>query len=237
MDFAKISTMGQDYALYSQKYGESSNIDFSKPGALLYPSITADFAVSGIKNGTVTTADSYTSAICAAAYLLEKRGLPLSEISFETANGNIEIFNTGVGEYLLKLNKCKLLYTKSTCIEGTAVDFCDVLCSALCRVAFVPPDAVVRPELARVLTVSSDRMPSAVVFAAAPNEVGEIPKIRSYSAHSAAPPSRAAICAATAYAAYISGLSKSGLVSFPSGARAVTGFSSVELHAAAHVVE
>ena len=237
MEFAKISTIGQVYTVYSRKYDEDLPQPFSEPAVLLSPSLSADFAVSGIKNAKTTTADPYTSAICSAAYLNMKSGLPLSEITFETESGNVEIFNTGVGQYLITLNKCKHLSEKTMHVGGSDIEFSDVLCGSVCRIAFVNEDAVVRPELARILTLASDRIPSAVVFATAPNSCGEISRLRSYFEHSAAPPSRAAICAVAAYAAYICGTSRFSTVRFPSGVIADTSFSSVTLHVSAQVTE
>ena len=85
------------------------------------PSIKEDFKIEAYKNSKPLF-EYYSSAIVAAAYLVNKMGLPLREISFEAPNGKIEITDTGSGVFALEIEKCKLLFSKTEDTRGCKIE-------------------------------------------------------------------------------------------------------------------
>ncbi len=90
---------------------------------ILYPSMSADFALFSCDKNMEESEKYVLSALAAGAFIFDYRGLPLSEAVFETPIGKIEIFNTGSGEISVNSMKCKHLYTnKAFDFLGADVD-------------------------------------------------------------------------------------------------------------------
>jgi hypothetical protein len=88
------------------------------------PSLKEDFKIEAYKNSKPLL-EYYSSAVSAAAYLTEKMGLPLPDMSFEAPNGKIEIINTGSGVFTAQAEKCKLLFSKFEEVRGCAIEYFD----------------------------------------------------------------------------------------------------------------
>jgi hypothetical protein len=129
MQPAKISVMGDDFLLFSLSEGGEvpSNAAYGvKAVVLLGVGTNEDFSLTAYSAENTPVCEYCSAAICAAAFLKQKRGLPLSEFTFETPNGILEIFNTGVDKYTATLPKCKRLYTKGVDLLGCDAEYSDI---------------------------------------------------------------------------------------------------------------
>ncbi len=130
----------------------------------LTPSLNCDFKISAYTVSKNPVSEYYAAAFCAAAFLIFKRGLPLDEISFETPNENIEIFNTGNGMMSAKLKKRKQLITNKTEILGCSVKYTDVDMGKIIRTAEIPLLENASADISINYLLASEPMPNAVVL-------------------------------------------------------------------------
>ena len=220
----EISILDESYLLFSlpndSKIPECARI--GERCVFLLPSVSADFRITGCGKGGKPFFDYYSAAVCAAAYLTVKCGLPLTEINFETPNENLEIFCTGSGSFSVKINKCKLLFSNHIEICGCVPDVFEVDTGGAFRVASVPSDAKFSESLAPRLAGAALPLPQAVILSTLrDNELS----IKAYADYNPTPPSTLLCYAA---AAYKEGRGTSRL-SLGNGAAATVGFSSVEI--------
>ena len=220
----EISVLDESYLLFSLPYGGNES-DYARVGercVFLVPSVNADFRITGLGKGGKPLYDYYSATVCAAAYLTVKCGLPLTEISFETPNGNLEILCTGSGSFSVKMNECKLLFSNHIEICGFVPDVAEVETGGIFRVASVPSDAKFSEALAPRLAGAAFPLPQAVILSTLrDNELS----IKAYADYNPTPPSTLLCYAA---AAYKEGRGTARL-SLGNGALATVGFSSVEI--------
>lgn len=138
MNPVRIKVMSDDFLVFSLPCGVLqteflSKYDFEY-AVIISPSVEADFHISTYSKGENIILDNYAAAISAAAFLVLKRGLPLSEISFETPSGIVNIFCTGDSMFKVLITECKELCTKSTEILGCEIEYTDVLLWGTVRV-------------------------------------------------------------------------------------------------------
>ncbi len=128
-DSTKIDLLGDVFELFS--LGNEEEIDQKikacREGAyvLLAPSLTADFKLRMYTKNEEKSREYYAAALIAAAFLIKKRGLPLSDILFETPCGNIEVFYTGRGALKIEVDKCKHLLSSQTVCAGCVAKYND----------------------------------------------------------------------------------------------------------------
>lgn len=138
MDPVKIRVMGDDFLIFSlvekaERMEILNGFEFEY-AVFLTPSIDADYYIEAYSKKKEILSDYYAAAISAAAFLVLKRGLPLSEISFETPSGIVNIFCTGDSMFKVLITECKELCTKSTEILGCEIEYTDVLLWGTVRV-------------------------------------------------------------------------------------------------------
>ena len=92
----------------------------------LMPGKSADFMLMAYNVNKDEMLEYYTSALCAAAFLVTKRGLPLHEIVFETSEGEIKIIHTDTDGFSVKIAKCKQILTLSAELFGCDVKWRDL---------------------------------------------------------------------------------------------------------------
>lgn len=222
MRTANIKILGEDLSLFSI----TSEKDF--PGCegasvLLLPSLVADFKVFACTHRQ-NLSDPYSAMFASMAYLVEKRGLPLREITFETSRGNLEILRTGNGEYSFKLLECKHLCTNTIDVMGCEVEFLDVWCGAKFRIVHTDDVEVFRSEVLRELVRGGREIPSAV---AAVGEVSRNSVVIPYTEYVKEKPSTAAMYMAVAYSEYVRAGKR--MLAFSDECRSVSDYSSVTL--------
>ncbi|MBO7304864.1 MAG: hypothetical protein J6V09_06550 [Clostridia bacterium] len=158
----QIGIMDEKHLLYSLR-GEEKELPSADGAVILLPSLTADFYVTSSPSGRRECADYYTAAVCAAAFLTLKRGLPLAEITFDTPDGSIEIFCTGGGLFTFNIPKCRLLSTESREIMGCEVKSADVFVKNRYRVIHTATDEGFDGKVLPTFLTEAHPMPTAVV--------------------------------------------------------------------------
>lgn len=123
------SSLSESIETVKRKYKEDNLV-------FILPSLKEDFKIEAYK-GEKTQIEYISSSICAACFLIESQGLPLSEISFESPNGKIQIIRTGAGLYELALNKCKQLFTKTIELCGCDIEYSEIILLSRVRVCLV----------------------------------------------------------------------------------------------------
>ena len=136
MNPVRIKVMCDDFLVFSLPCGTLdiaflNDYDFNY-AMILSPSIESDFHIKAYSKRRDLIIDNYAAAISAAAFLVLKRGLPLSEIRFETNSGFVDVFCTGNGVFSVVVRKCKELCTNSTELLGCKIEYTDVsLCGTV----------------------------------------------------------------------------------------------------------
>lgn len=193
-----ISVLGDVFLLFSLPHEReiADALIKGKRCVILLPSLVADFRILGYEKCGKPLHDYYSAAICAAMHLTKKSGLPLSEISFETPQGILEILCTGDGLFCVRVDKCKRLLSKTVKIRGCETDVFDIDAGEKIRV--VPTSDVARFDRATSARLSSAALPlpSAVVLS---SRVGDRLSVRTYADYNPTPPSSVLTSAAAAY--------------------------------------
>jgi len=131
MTKSKITVCTEKYELFSvENRDEAFEIlkkELSYKSIFLMPGDSSDFKLLAYDLNKEELSEYYTSALCAAAFLINKRGLPFSEVDFETPEGKIEIFYTDADKFSVKITKCKQLLSYSTEIFGCEIKYRDLL--------------------------------------------------------------------------------------------------------------
>ena len=177
MNPTQINLLGDGYFLFSLKDADEEYERVRVRGentVHLLPSLTADFAVrSYSKNGMKKSYDP-AAAVAAAAFLIEKRGLPLDEIAFDTPCGILKISYTDNGMFAFTTDKCKVLFTESTEIFGTQIEYSDVLVGCVVRAVKTKCIKTADAKMLLPLLSVGRYMPSALIFCSVCGEKLEV---------------------------------------------------------------
>ena len=197
----RTSILGDDFFLFSQEnfFGPSCTLFGDAMTVGLLPSITADFSLIGYTKLGKPLSDYRAAAISAAAFLVLKRGLPLSEILFETPGGNIEVFYTGGRIFEVSTPKCKQIITNKIEVMGCVVEYADFCTDALFRVIRTDNidnfDLKIIPRFASV----GEKTPSSVILYSVKDSKIDM---RTYSEFNPSPPSAITCFGIASYAAF-----------------------------------
>ena len=107
MEYFTLSMIDNDFTVIpltepnEEKMAESISKSTRKT-LFIYPSLSSDFAIRGFSNTGKSELDTLSLAFAAAKFFIEKRGLPLSDFTFETERGIVEVFHTPSGFYRAK---------------------------------------------------------------------------------------------------------------------------------------
>ncbi len=193
------TVMGERYLLTSDR--DASPLGLNCPTVILSPSVTQDFKIELSANTEGCVGNYHAAAISAAAFLIEKRGLPLDEIIFESPCCDITVSTQKSGHYSIKTNKCKFLFTKPVEIQGAEVDFSDILISGnLFRCIRCESLDFFDDRIARALTHAEKQIPSAVILLPLDNDISAL---KYYTGYTVPSPSALLCRVAGAYAAFV----------------------------------
>ncbi len=179
-----INIFNEEYFLFSVSENDAKN-GYASPllgnTVILSPSLCADIRVDAYSSTNRSFCEHYAAALCAAAFIILKRGLPLGSLITETPNGNIEIFNTGRGVFSVNIIKCKVLYTKTVEIMGCDLSFYDVDLGFPVRA--IPTSSLDGFDVNAIplCLLFGNRLPCAVVVY---EMVGDVVKFRRFDTHS-----------------------------------------------------
>ena len=183
-----IGLMNELFMLYSLSAVPDSVEEFiagnnTANTVFLTPGTDADFSVRAYNRSACLFKEHYAAALVAAAFLVSKRGLPLSEITFETPSGNIDIFNTGGGVYVAVIKKRKQSCTKSTDILGCGVESTDVFFDFCVRCAHVGSLDNVDEEAFSLYLSVGNSVPADVVIYELSEDLLKIKRVPKYLKH------------------------------------------------------
>ena len=168
MNPVRIKVMSDDFLVFSLPCGvlqtEFLNKYDFEYAVIISPSVEADFHISTYSKGKRLIIDNYAAAISAAAFLVLKRGLPLSEISFETPSGIVNIFCTGDSMFKVLITECKELCTKSKEILGCEIEYTDVLLWDTVRVVKAKNIEAFDVSALPVFLLAGGKLPDSVVL-------------------------------------------------------------------------
>lgn len=168
IDSVKIDLLGDIFEIFSlgadEKNPEDLKTNAENICVFLYPSLAADFSVKAYSRVKENYCDYYAAALIAAAFLIMKRGLPLSEIVFETPRGNIAVFCTGRGVLKVKIDNCKLLLSSKRELSGCEMEYNDIFIGEKIRALHTDDPDLFEIEKLRELAVASSGFPSAVIL-------------------------------------------------------------------------
>ena len=207
MQPTKINVMGDDFLLFSLAHGREAPCKAISCGAkaavLLMPGIEEDFSITAYSDGGKPMCEYYAAAICAAAFLKQKRGLPLSEFTFETPGGIVEVFSTGADKYTIAVQKCKQLYIKSIDLLGCDFEYSDIRVNEqLFRTVSATDIKLFDRRILPKLVAVGASMPCSIVLSS--SSKGKL-MTDYYTDFSSVKPTRLLINAAAAYKEYLSG--------------------------------
>ncbi len=200
MNPVKIRVMDDDFLVFSlaenaERMEKLNGFEFEY-AVFLSPSMDADYYIEAYSKKKKTLSDHYAAAVSAAAFLVLKRGLPLSEISFETASGFIDVFCTGSGLFTVSIQKCKHLYTKTLDVMGCDIRYIDILAGNPCRVINTKNIENFDVSCLPRFVTADENFPAAVVLSS--NNGGEV-DIVAYTDFNFSAPPRLSLFAAAAY--------------------------------------
>ena len=168
IDSAKIDLLGDVFEIFSlecdEKIPEEMKTNTEIIRVFLAPSLTADFSVKAYFGAKEEYCDYCAAALIAAAFLVIKRGLPLSDMVFETPRGNITIFHTGAGKFRAKVDKCKLLLSSKLEHSGCDIEYIDIFLGGIIRAIHTDDPDLFKTEKLRELVTTSSAFPSAVIL-------------------------------------------------------------------------
>ncbi|MBE6645460.1 MAG: hypothetical protein E7612_08830 [Ruminococcaceae bacterium] len=182
MTKSKITVCTEKYELFSvENRDEAFEIlkkELSYKSIFLMPGDSSDFKLLAYDLNKEELSEYYTSALCAAAFLINKRGLPFSEVDFETPEGKIEIFYTDADKFSVKITKCKQLLSYSTEIFGCEIKYRDLLVKKKFRAIHTDDILLISDDILKSLVLVDDSLPCGVLASASQN--GEL-AVRYYS--------------------------------------------------------
>ncbi len=171
-DFLVFSSAGVD-----EKYARQENIST----VIINPSVESDFEIKALDKHGRTSGDVLTPTVAATLFLTERRGLPLTEFSFKTAGGNVEVFDTGSHNLSVKLPKCKFLCTKTETVKGCDATYNDIDVGGTFRTISVENVGKFDRELLSLLILSGERLPSSVIASSFQNGVLSLRSLSDFS--------------------------------------------------------
>ncbi len=127
---------------------------------IINSSLACDFALEVCDKLGNPSSDVIAASISATLFLREKRGLPLTEFSYETRHGNVEVFYTGHTSFLVKPPKCKLSYTNKTTLLGCETLYNDIDVGICARAISVENLEKFDKETLKLLVFSEKMTPS-----------------------------------------------------------------------------
>lgn len=207
MKLCKTSVLGENFLLFSQQNfrGPCCAATESATTLGILPSIAADFSLIGYTECAKALSDYYAAAASAAAFLVKKRGLPLSEILFETPVGNVFVTTLNDGFFEILIPKCKYMITKTVDLMGCEVTYSDFQLDGRYRIIYTSDILSFDLDLLRLLTTCGDKVPFlSIVYSLAGNRI----QMNSYTARDSSPSSLSLISAVTCAAFYKSGITE-----------------------------
>ena len=160
----RIKILGDEFLVCSSLQKDEINPKERKENTVIIgPSLKEDFKVSSYDIRQSPSPDLFSNAILATRFLIEKRGLPLEEFSFDVCGTNLNVFYTGEGVFTIKPQKCKLLYTKTELLKGCEVTIRDVNVGCVFRTVSVENLKDFDKELLSLLTLTGECVPSAAL--------------------------------------------------------------------------
>lgn len=185
IDSAKIDLLGDAFEVFSlgcdEKTPEDMKINAENVCVFLTPSLAADFSLKAYSSAKEEYCDYYAAALIAAAFLVVKRGLPLSDIVFETPRGNITVFHTGSGKFKIRVEKCKLLFSSKLELSGCEIKYDDIFISEKIRAVHTDDMALFKTEKLCEFVVSDSPFPSAVILSMAKGQKLDVRSYRDFS--------------------------------------------------------
>ena len=200
MNPVRIKVMSDDFLVFSLPCGVLqtdflNQYDFEY-AVIISPSVEADFHIRAYSKGKRLITDNYAAAISAAAFLVLKRGLPLSEISFETPSGFTDVFCTDDGLFSLIIKKCKELCTKNIELLGCEIEYTDVLVKNTVRVIKTKSIDNFDISALSAFLFAGDKLPAAVTLS---SRYKEKLYVTLYDEFNSEPPTRLQCFAAAVY--------------------------------------
>ena len=173
MTKTKIALCTEDYELFSvESMAEALEIiekGLCCKSIFLMPGNSADFMLAAFCANKEEAAEYYTSALCAAAFLITKRGLPLSELVFETPEGEIEIFHTDTDKFSVKIPKCKQMLSFSTELFGSDIKGRDLVVKKRFRALHADDISVFSDDVLKRLVILDEPLPCGVLVSSSSN--------------------------------------------------------------------
>lgn len=167
-DIIKIQLFGEAFEICSARceseIAEKLNMDSNGAKVFILPSLTADFKIRAYDSMKKECAEYYAAALTAAAFLIYKRGLPLSEINFETLHGNVRVFCTGNRTLKVRLDKCKLLLSAEKELQGCIVNYNDLFLARKIRAIHSEGENLFKEENLSGFVMPDSEFPSAVIM-------------------------------------------------------------------------
>ena len=159
----RIKILGDEFLVYSSLQKDEINPKERKENTVIIgPSLSRDFEVRAYDKHGKMSCDVIAPVIAGVMFLSKKRGLPLTEFSFEAFGKNLDIFYTGNRIFIKEAQVCKLLYTKSTMLKGCDISYRDIEAGGVFRTIAVENIAGLDGELLSLLVLSGETQPADV---------------------------------------------------------------------------
>ncbi len=194
--------LGDEFSVYSSLEKDEINLKEQNTNTVIInPSLSRDFEITAYDRAGKISRDVIAPTISAAMFLMKKRGLPLTEFSFETAGANLDVFYTDNNAFIIKPQKCKLLYTNSISLKGCDTVYRDIELSGTFRAISVENVRGFDRELLPLLILSGETVPSSTLASSFCN--GEL-SVCSFSDFSSSGFYEVSTCVVAAYNEYLS---------------------------------
>ena len=185
-DSTKIDLLGDVFELFSLNCEEEIVKNLKSCGAgikaFLTPSLEADFSLRVYDKNNEECREYFAAALIAAAFLTQKRGLPLSEILFEAPCGNIEVFCTGNGTFQTRIDKCKQLLSSQAEFAGCDVKYNDFFIMKKIRAIHTEDITVFSKSGLSEFVMLGTEFPAAVILSSALDNRLQMHSFRDHSA-------------------------------------------------------
>lgn len=158
----RIKILGDEFSVYSS-LDENDGINLKEQNTstvIINPSLSRDFEVRAYDKHGKLSCDVIAPVIAGVTFLSKKRGLPLTEFSFEAFGKNLDVFYTGNRIFIREAQICKLLYTKSTMLKGCDISYRDIEAGGVFRTIAVENISGLDRELLSLLILSGENTPS-----------------------------------------------------------------------------
>lgn len=184
-DSTKIDLLGDTFEIFSLSSEEEIDGKFKEGGeemrVFLLPSLTADFALRVYDKSQKEHREYHAAALIAAAFLIRKRGLPLSDIVFEAPCGKIKVFCTGEGVLRITIDKCKQLLSAQDERTGCDVKYNDLFVTKRIRALHAEDASLFRLSRLSEFAMLDTEFPSAVLLSSQEEGTLKMYSCRGYS--------------------------------------------------------